>query len=139
MMDEHWHKGLTERQRRFCEAYAAAGNATEAARRAGYRRPDPQGAENLRKPAIAHALEALRQETTAAAIAEREERQAWWTSIMRGEHRPDGSVPTISEQLRASELLGRAQGDFVERREITGRDGGAFGPSVLLGYMGSTH
>ncbi len=139
MMDEHWHKGLTERQRRFCEAYAATGNATEAARRARYRRPDPQGAENLRKPAVASALEALRQKTMAAAIAEREERQAQWTSIMRGEPRPDGSVPTISEQLRASELLGRAQGDFVERREITGRDGGTFGLSALLGYMESTH
>ena len=136
-----WHDELTERQRRFCEAYAATANATQAARIAGYSKPHPQGAENLQKPTVARALEALRQETTAAAIAEREERQAWWTAVMRGEPAEDGTVPTISERLRASEILGKAQGDFVERRKVTGRDGGpieAQGLSALL-EAGSTH
>ncbi len=131
-----WHQGLTERQRRFCEAYAATGNATEAARQAGYRKPDPQGAENLGKPRIVEALETLRQETTAAAAADREERQAFWTSVMRGEPDADGTRPTIRDRLRASELLGKAQGDFLERREVTGADGGPIkekqGISVLL-------
>ena len=74
-----------------------------------------------------------RRDQRTLAIADREERQAWWTAVMRGE--PDGTAPTLSERLRASELLGRAQGDFVERREVTGRDGGPIegqGLSALL-------
>ena len=121
MMDEHWHKGLTEKQRRFVEAFTASGNATEAARRAGYRYPQAQGAETLRRPAVAAAIEALRAEETAAAIAERHERQAYWTAVMRGEPDAEGNRPTISERLRASEILGKAQGDFIERREVTGQ------------------
>lgn len=51
-------KGLTDRQRRFVEEYLVTGNATEAARRAGYsgKTARQAGAENLSKPAIAAAV-----------------------------------------------------------------------------------
>jgi len=114
-----WHDGLTEGQRRFCEAFAATANATEAARRAGYANPDKQGPRLLENVGVTHALEALRQETTAAATADREERQAFWTSVMRGEP-VDGERPPLRDRLRASELLAKANGDFLERREVTG-------------------
>jgi len=120
-----WHEGLTEKQRRFCEAYTAnGGNATDAARQAGYAKPRQQGPRLLENVGVVQALETLREETTNAAIATREERQAYWTSVMRGEPDSEGNRPTNSERLRASEILGKAQGDFLERREITGAKGG---------------
>lgn len=107
-----WHDGLTERQRKFCEAYAQnGGNALAAARAAGYKKPKYQGSENLEKPGIIDALEALRQATTSAAIATRYERQSFWSTVLR-----NGAEET-KDRLKASELLGRSQADFIERVE----------------------
>lgn len=126
MAEETWHQGLTEKQRKFCENYAAnGGNATEAARQAGYSKPPQQGPRLLGNVGVCEALEKLREETTNAAIADREERQAFWSRVLRGEEfEADGSPPAIKERLRAAELLGKSQADFVERREHTGKDGG---------------
>jgi phage terminase small subunit len=116
--DISWAEGLTEKQRRFCEAYSSnGGNAMDAAREAGYKAPKQQGAENLEKPVIRSALEKMREKTTNAAIATREERQSFWTSAMRS---TDNDMTT---RLKASELLGKSQADFVDRREITGANG----------------
>lgn len=113
-----WFDGLTEKQRQFCEAYAAnGGNAMAAAKSAGYKKPSPQSSENLEKPAIRNALELLRQEQTSKAIATREERQSFWTSIMR-----DVGEKT-TDRLKASELLGRCQADFIERVDHSNSDG----------------
>lgn len=51
---------LTFRQRMFVSYYlgTANGNATEAARMAGYALPNPQGCENLSKPSIRVAIDA---------------------------------------------------------------------------------
>jgi hypothetical protein len=46
-------------------------------------------------------------------VATREERQAFWTSVMRGEEGAE-----MSERLKASELLGKSQLDFKERVEV---------------------
>lgn len=47
-------------------------------------------------------------------VANREERQAFWTAILRDESRP------MSERLRASELLARSEADFITRVESKG-------------------
>lgn len=53
-----------------------------------------------------------------ATIADALERRRFWTSMMRDpEYEP-------KDRLKASELLAKAGGDFVERREISGPDGG---------------
>ena len=69
----------------------------------------------LENAVIRTALELLRQETTNAAIATREERQSFWTSVIR-----DGDED-MRNRLKASELLGRSQTDFVERVDATTR------------------
>ena len=53
--------GFTLKQRKFIDAYVgpANGNATEAARQAGYAKPMEQGYENLRKPQISAEIERL--------------------------------------------------------------------------------
>ena len=44
---------LTPKQKAFADNYIAnGGNATDAARKAGYKKPEVQGYENLRKPNI---------------------------------------------------------------------------------------
>ena len=126
-----WADGLTERQRRFCEAYSSnGGNALDAARQAGYKKPDPQGAENLGKPSIKAAIEKLRLATTSAAIMTRQERQAFWTLVARSKDED------MKDRLKASELLGKSQGDFISRTEITGANGGPIVSEVRVRFVG---
>ena len=51
---------LTEKQRRFVDYYVETGNASEAARRAGYAEKAAYrtGSENLRKPQVKAAIDA---------------------------------------------------------------------------------
>lgn len=112
---------LSPKQKAFVENYAACGNATEAARKAGYRKPRSVGSENLTKPDIKAALTALTEKVASERIATAIERQEFWTAIMRGEI--SGDIEMLKIRLKASELLGKAQGDFIERKEVTGADG----------------
>ena len=122
-METPWWEGLTEKQRRFCEAFAEnGGRAGPAAEEAGYKHPHPEGVHNLRKPTVAAALERLRKEATEKKIATREERQSFWTATLR-----DSEVDWRN-RLKASELLGKSQADFLDRHEISGAGGG---PVVL--------
>lgn len=120
---------LTEKQRRFVEAYMgeAAGNATEAARQAGYAGDDitlaSVGYENLRKPQIRAAIESRAEEDPL--VATRFDRQRFWTRVMVGKEFDGDEPPAMKDRLKASELLGRSQLDFVERVEHTGKDGEA--------------
>lgn len=94
------------------------GNATEAARRAGYEGNDVTlaavGSENLRKPLIAEAIKARETQRTRGHIATREERQAFWTKVLGDEKQ------NMLSRLKASELLGKSEADFVERHEHKG-------------------
>jgi phage terminase small subunit len=111
--------GLTSKQAKFVEAYC--GNATDAARQAGYAGNDNTlcsvGKENLRKPHIAAAIKAREDLRSAKLIATREERQQFWTSIMRGE---SSEEVDIKDRIRASEILGKSEGDFLDRVENSG-------------------
>ena len=106
---------LSEKQRRFVEAYmgASAGNATDAARRADYAHPNMAGPRVMVNASVREAL-AERQEVDPA-VATRQERQAFWTDVMR--NAPAAGFVTMSDRLKASELLGKTGGDFVEKRE----------------------
>lgn len=106
---------MTPKQQAFVEHYAACGNATEAARLAGYKKPHPQGAENLLKPTIQAAIAALAEQTRSGRIATAVERQEFWTAVMRSD---EGYEAEMKDRLKASELLGKAQLDFVEKVEM---------------------
>ena len=102
---------LNFKQRRFVEAYAgeASGNATEAARIAGYRSPNTQGPRLLSNIAVQEALTVISESDSL--VATREERQRFWTHVM------NSSEYDIRDRLRASEILGKSQGDFIDRVE----------------------
>lgn len=109
---------LTTKQRRFVEAYD--GNGVEAARSAGYAGSysvlNQVACENLQKPAIVKAIQRRQEVEDCRLIADRQQRQRFWSKVMQN----DGE--DMRARLRASELLGRSEADFIERREHTGKD-----------------
>lgn len=138
-------KKLTHKQRRFVEAYTGEchGNATEAYKRAGYSWGTDATArveshKLLTNPNVSSAIASATQEVSSRAIATRQERQELLTRILRGEETEvrlgsggalvgttEFVVPvTAKDRLKALELLGRMQGDFVERHEHSGPGGG---------------
>lgn len=104
--------GLTERRRRFVEAFAgeAKGSATEAARIAGYAQPHSQGPRLLKNVGVLAALEERR--ASCPLVLSRHDLQAWWSKVAR-----DPTMP-IGARLRASELLARSCGDFLPQNAV---------------------
>lgn len=127
---------LTTKQLRFIEFYD--GNATDAARKAGYKGNDVTlgavGDENLKKPRIKAAIKARETKRNNPKIATREERQAFWTTVLKGEIKSkvvtgtdaEGNKiieeipPKMSDRLKSSELLGRSEADFVDKVQHSG-------------------
>lgn len=101
---------------------AAAGNASEAARLAGYsvKAAKVQGCRLLTKANVQAAI--AERVTTDPQIATREARQRLWSDIAFG--RGVYADAALKDRLKASELLGKSQADFIERHEHAGTDGG---------------
>lgn len=124
---------LTPKRRAFVLAYCgeAKGNATEAARIAGYAKPHPEGAQLLRKPTVRDTVNALRIPAEEARVATVMELREMWSAIARGEVDDVAvtqggvvAVPaSLAARMKATELLGKSQGAFLERREVTGAGG----------------
>lgn len=104
---------LNARQRKFVLGLVAGKSQSQAYRDAGYASstPDVNASRLLRNARVRAAFLELAEVTQHGEIADAAERQAFWTSVMR-----DPSVD-MRDRLKASELLGRAGGDFVERVE----------------------
>ncbi|MCA9644748.1 MAG: terminase small subunit [Myxococcales bacterium] len=115
-------RGLTQKQRLFVEAYVgpAKGNATEAARIAGYSGSDAVLAVtahgNLNNPKISDAIQKAAPKVEP--VADREERMAWLSAIVRGEG--EYATASLSDRMRAAEMLAKMTGDFIQRHEIKG-------------------
>lgn len=78
---------LTPKQKAFCDYYLETGNATESAKRAGYKEKAAYatGAENLRKPQIIEYIKERQKQIEDARIADVAEVMRFFTSVMRGE------------------------------------------------------
>lgn len=100
---------FTTRQQRFIEAYD--GNATQAAIQAGYSEKTARSAGQrlLTNADIQSAICSREEQRRAELIADRESRQAFWSRIMRDESE------SMTARLKASELLAKSEGDFLER------------------------
>lgn len=118
---------LTPKESAFVNAFA--GNASEAARKAGYGSNGAVGPAILKRP---HVIEAIRKRSQRvdASIASRSDldvnvpvvmsrlgRQAFWTKVIKDENE------NILARLKASELLGKSEGDFVDRHRVENEDG----------------
>ncbi len=124
---------LTLRQRRFVDAYVgeAKGNASAAARMAGYSKAMQEGWRLLRNAEIQTAIKARVNEyamspeevlSETAAIA-----RAPWDQFTTLEYGPNKlsieAKMRLTDKLRALELLGKYHRLFVDRQEHTGPDG----------------
>lgn len=119
---------LTPKQLAFVEAYAgpSQGNATDAARRAGYKGNADvlkvTGAKNLARPAVAAALAELTKQVRGHAFLSARTRQERLALVAGGEVLDtyvlkDGTVvraaPSLRTQALCSEQLNRMQGIYL--------------------------
>lgn len=120
---------LTERQKRFVLAFRECGNATEASRRAGYTGGEAAlavtGSRMLRLPKVRAQLDKLEAQATSKGIADADEINEFWTTVMRDA----GAEPR--DRLKASELRAKAAAMFIERVEQSGPGGKPIGVVVL--------
>lgn len=115
---------LTTKQKNFCEYYLQTGNATEAARLAGYSDKTARviGTENLSKPAISEYIAGRRAEMDKTLIADSDEVLRFYSAVMRGEVKDQfGLDAALGDRLKAGDSLmkryaasGRSQ-DALER------------------------
>lgn len=102
---------LTVKQKAFADYYIECGNATEAAKRAGYKEKAAYatGAENLRKPHIKEYIEERFKQIEDSRIADAAEVLRFYTSVMRGEIKDqfDLDVSVADKMAAGRELMKR--------------------------------
>jgi len=127
---------LSTKHRLFVERYH--GDAADAMRYSGSNGSDAfckaEGEKLLKMPLIQEAIadRDKYQKQTSNAIADRKERQAFWTSVMRNQdphyiqkYDPITNAPLtpepmpIAARLKGSELLGKSETDFVEKIDMS--------------------
>ena len=128
---------MTERQLRFVEEFIATGNASEAARRAGYaeRYSNRMGTRLLNQINIRAAIDERLQAVKTAKTLEQEALLEWLSAVVTGEVRDEiiatrltgkgcsvierHEVRNLSQRLRAAEILLKIYGAF-KRDEQSG-------------------
>lgn len=113
-------KNLTPKQKAFADYYIELGNATEAARRAGYKGKNLNriASENLSKLDIKQYIEERLSKIEDARIAKGEEVLQYLTKVMRGEEKDQfGLDPSLQDRTKAAELLGKRYRLFVDKVE----------------------
>ena len=110
---------LTEKQRRFVDYYVETGNASEAARRAGYAEKAAYrtGSENLRKPQVKAAIDARLKELEDKRIAKADEVMQFLTSTLRGEVKEERVVVEGTGDGRSDARIIRVQVSARDRLE----------------------
>lgn len=113
---------LSPRQRRFCQEYIVDFNGSAAVVRAGYspNYPDRQASQLKRNAGVSKYIDHLSMSKEAQIMSVSPEYVIQRvTEIVTKESAKDG------DKLRGLELLARHLGMFIDRTEITGRDGEA--------------
>ena len=123
---------LSPKQEAFCLAYVKSGNATQAYKEAGYRiRSDNSAAaaatRMLRNVKVKSRIDELTKQTASPKIMDATEAQEFLTTIARGKYKDvyllqNGQrlikpVP-LTVRLQAIDKLLRAQGAYLEKREV---------------------
>ena len=101
-------KELTRRQQLFAEAYIECGNATEAAKRAGYSEKTAAkiGSENLQKLDISDYIAQRMRAQDEALVASADEVLRFFSSVMRGEVKDQfGLDASLADRLNAGKEL----------------------------------
>jgi len=106
---------LSPRQQIWIDEYIKTGSPTEATVRAGYK-GDPRGMGYQNTVKFKEVIEArkkeLQSEIKKDTIAELEDIFEFWTQTFNDEDNK------LQDRIKASELLAKAKGGFVEKREV---------------------
>lgn len=99
---------MTPKQKKFCEYYLQSGNATDAARKAGYsgKTANKIASENLTKPDIARYIAERMGNQDKKLIADTDEVLRFYSSVMRGEIKDQfGLDASLADRLKAGDSL----------------------------------
>jgi phage terminase small subunit len=122
---------LNARQTAFVNAYTSGptlGNATQSARKAGYTGSDEvlavTGHDLLRNPKVSGELQKRAAKAVRKSTLDAAEKRELLAQFAR-----DGEAP-LRDRIKSIEVHAKMDGDFIEKREISGPGGGP----VELGY-----
>ena len=99
---------MTPKQKKFCEYYIQSGNATDAARKAGYssKTAEAIGLENLRKPGIKAYISEIVDDQDKKRVADAAEVLEFYSAVMRGEVKDQfGLDASLTDRLKAGDSL----------------------------------
>lgn len=99
---------MTPRQKKFCEYYIQSGNATDAARKAGYSEKTARaiGNENLTKPDIQAYIHERVGDQDKNLVADADEVLRFYSAVMRGEVKDQfGLDASLTDRLKAGDSL----------------------------------
>ena len=115
---------LTPKQKAFADYYIETGNATESAKRAGYKHPNVQGAQNLEKLSISAYIAERTKPTEEKRIATGDEVMEFFTAVMRGEVKDAfGLDSSLQERLNAAKELAKRTVDINKTSDEYDDDG----------------
>lgn len=101
---------LTPKQRAFADYYIECGNATEAAKRAGYSENNVgvNAAKTLKNPNVSAYIAERMEEQTKKRVADANEVIEFYTAVMRGEVKDQfGLDSSLSDRLKAADSLAK--------------------------------
>ena len=108
---------LTPKQKAFADYYIETGNASESARRAGYKCAEQQGKENLQKPTIIAYIAERTKPKEDNRIASGDEVMEFLTAVMRGEVKDAFDLPpSLADRKDAAKELAKRTVDIEARK-----------------------
>ena len=113
---------LTPKQKAFCDYYIQTGNASEAARKAGYSKKTAKeiGTENLSKPHLSAYISERMAEIDKARVADADEVIRFYTSVMRGEIKDQfGLDASLADRLKAGDSLMKRYAAAADKNKST--------------------
>ena len=122
---------LTPKEEMFCTLVAIEGMSQRQAYRKAYDTKasdevvDVSASRLSKNPKLTLRLQELRTALVSPSIADRKERMELWSDIAR-----DDEERTV-DRLRATELLGKSQGDFIDRTESMNLNFHTISPALM--------
>lgn len=97
---------LTPKQKAFADEYLICGNATEAARKAGYKQPHVQGSQTLEKLSVSSYIAERQKQIESSRIADVKEVMQFYSAVMRGEVKDQFDMDaSLTDRLSAGREL----------------------------------
>lgn len=114
---------LTPKQKAFADEYLICGNATEAARKAGYKQPHVQGSQTLEKLSVSSYIAERQKQIESSRIADVKEVMQFYSAVMRGEVKDQFDMDaSLTDRLSAGrELMKRYEKADTTKNESLDR------------------